>query len=176
MSMKVIEHIEVTNPAGEASITFSLIPQTYTDLYLVASLRKDQPAGDAYAAINLNGSSSGFNFRALYGSGSGSGNTFTGNPSTYFGEANYTAATSGVFASLSAYFSNYTSSNYKTYSVDSVTENNATTAYQNINAGIWSNNAPISSITLTGLGNFIQYSAATLYGITAGSDGTTTVS
>jgi hypothetical protein len=60
-----------------------------------------------------------------------------------------------------------------------VTENNATNANQGISAGLWSNNAAISSIRLfyTGSSNDIATgSSATLYGILKGSSGGVTVS
>ena len=51
-----------------------------------------------------------------------------------------------------------------------VSENNATTAYATLNAGLWSNTAAINAIglTITSGQNFAQYSTATLYGILKG--------
>jgi hypothetical protein len=74
--------------------------------------------------------------------------------------------TASTFANNEVTIPNYTSSNFKSYSVDSVTENNATQAYAIFVAGLWSNTAAITSITL-GLSsaNFVQYSTAYLYGI-----------
>ena len=51
-------------------------------------------------------------------------------------------------------------------SADGVMENNATEAYQNLVAGLWSNTSAITSLTLAkSTGNFVQYSSASLYGI-----------
>jgi hypothetical protein len=64
------------------------------------------------------------------------------------------------------YIPNYASSNYKSFSIDSVTENNGTVAYQIMHAGVWSNTAAITSLTITAAGgNLAQYSTATLYGV-----------
>jgi hypothetical protein len=155
-----------------ASIEFTSIPQDGTDLVLMVSARKDQVAGNAYVGINLNGSSSGFSHRALFGNGA-SAASFANSPTTFLGEANFSTATANTFASLLAYFPNYTGSSNKSYSVDSVTETNATTSYQNINAGLWSNTSAITSLTLTGLGNYVSGSTASLYKITKGSGGAT---
>jgi len=71
-----------------------------------------------------------------------------------------------VFSNGSLYIPNYTSSNYKSASSDDVTENNATTAFQYLEAWLWSNTAAITSLTLQpNLGSFPQYSSASLYGI-----------
>jgi hypothetical protein len=150
---------------GAANIEFTSIPATFTDLVLFVSGRKDQTAGNAYVGININNSSSNFSHRALFGGGSGSPGSFANSPTTFLGEANFSTATADTFASLFAYFPNYTGSTNKSYSVDSVTETNATTSYQNLNAGLWSDTSAITSIKLTGLGNFVQHSTATLYGI-----------
>jgi hypothetical protein len=158
---------------AQASIEFTSIPQDGTDLLLLVSARKNQSAGNAYVGINLNGSSTGFSHRALFGDGS-TPSYFTNSPATFLGEANFTTATANTFASLAAYFPNYSGSTNKSYSVESVTETNATTSYQNINAGLWSNTAAITTLTLTGLGNFEIGSSASLYKITKGSDGIVT--
>jgi len=79
--------------------------------------------------------------------------------------------------SVGIYIPNYTSSNAKSASIDGVSENNATASYQTIDAFLWNDTSAITSITLTlSGGNFAQYSSASLYGVTAGNDGITTVS
>jgi hypothetical protein len=44
-------------------------------------------------------------------------------------------------------------------------ENNATLSLMNLAAGLWSNTSAITSIKITAVGTFEQYSTATLYGI-----------
>jgi len=54
----------------------------------------------------------------------------------------------------------------KSISADAVEENNGTTAFAGLSAALWSNTAAITSITLTPqTGSYVQYSTATLYGI-----------
>ena len=55
-------------------------------------------------------------------------------------------------------------------------ENNVTEGYQQIAAGLYNSTSAVSSIEIASGGSFVEYSSATLYGITAGSDGTTAVS
>jgi hypothetical protein len=151
---------------GAATITFSSIPATYTDLLLVASLRSDKPAfGFSNYSLSINGSTSTFTTRYLEGSGSAAtaGSTTTGGS----GNINGPTSTASTFSNTQFYFPNYTSSANKSYSLDHVTEANATTAWMDLIAGLWSTTSAITSLTLTE-GNssvFSQYSTATLYGI-----------
>ena len=151
---------------GAATMTFSSIPSTYTDLCLVASLRSDKPSyGFSNYSLSINGSTSTFTTRYIEGNGASatSGSTSTGAS----GNINGPASTASTFSNTQFYFPNYTSSANKSYSLDHVTEANATTAWMNLTAGLWSTTSAITSLTLTE-GNssvFAQYSTATLYGI-----------
>lgn len=154
---------------GSSSIAFSSIPSTYTDLCLVLSLRQDQTASNdgQIPAIQFNGSSSNFSSRTLRGTGSAASSfSATTNILTYGSDPS--DFTSNTFANTQVYIPNYTSSNNKSFSLDGVTENNATSAQAALQANLWSQTAAITSITLspfTGGGLFVQYSTAYLYGI-----------
>jgi len=155
---------------GAANIEFTSIPGTYTDLVVKLSARSNYASGN-WDNIGLrinNSSSSIYNSKLLYGDGSAPGSLSTTSGTLtnwlYATNANNTAST---FCNLEIYFPNYTSSNNKSFSIDHVTENNATVAVAGITAGLWSNSAAINQITLTPDAgpNFVQYSTATLYGI-----------
>jgi hypothetical protein len=61
--------------------------------------------------------------------------------------------------------------------VDTVSENNATAAFQRIIAGLNNSTAAITSINFfPSSGNFVAGSTISLYGITKGSDGIVTTS
>lgn len=79
------------------------------------------------------------------------------------GVVNPSSATASTFSSFEIYIPNYAGSTNKSFSVDSVTENNATTAYTNLIAGIWNTTSAINSITISNA--LAQYSTFTLYGI-----------
>jgi hypothetical protein len=73
--------------------------------------------------------------------------------------------TANTFGSGDFYIPNYTSANYKSVSYDVTEENNATQSYSQLGAGLWSNTAAITSITLTAVPTFAQYSTFYLYGV-----------
>jgi hypothetical protein len=151
---------------GVASITFSSIPSTYTDLCIKYSIRDTFAGNVLNVGISFNGSSSGYSERLLYGNGStaASGNA-SGNDLT-FQYATGGTTTSSTFASGEIYVPNYAGSTNKSVSVDSVTENNATAVLTALNAALWSNTAAINQVTLLSKGTlFAQHSTAYLYGI-----------
>jgi len=158
----LIEHKKLDTAA--ASITFSNIPQVFTDLVLLLSTRHDRSVGNfSETAIAFNGSSSNRTTRYLGGTGSGldSGTATNG----FFGPSNGSLETANTFSNLSVYMPNYKSSSPKSFSADGVAENNATFAVQYITAGLWNDSSPITSIAITSGFNFQPNTTATLYGI-----------
>lgn len=149
---------------GTANFTFSSIPSTYTDLHLKFSIRNVDNLDFGY--IEFNGSSANFSSRRLQADAvnpPSSGSTATNQIVAIYNPSGYTANT---FASAEIYIPNYAESTNKSFSVDSVLENNATGTQMILVAGLWSNTAAINSILIKPYsGNFAQYSTATLYGI-----------
>ena len=174
MSMTVIEHIEVGS-GGQTEVEFTSIPQTYTDLYLLCSARTDSAYLDDGITVKPNSATTGYSTRFLAGSGSSAS---SGTRTNFDLSLAPSTATANTFSSTAIYFPNYTSSEYKSMSSDSVIENNATATGMRLYAALWSDTAAITSLLLESLlgTNILEYSTFTLYGITAGSDGTTTVS
>ena len=147
---------------GAATIDFNSIPSTYTDLLLVHSTRAAL-AGQYGINISFNGSSSGFTGRYLQGNGSAAS---SGTSTQFIGISPGTGYTANTFGNGSVYIPNYAGSTNKSFSADDVIENNATTAYADLIAGLWSNTAAITSISITpATTSFLQYSTAYLYGI-----------
>ena len=175
MTMQVIEHIELASAAS--SITFSSIPGDYNDLYLVLSLRDTGDIGTAFFYVQFNSATTGYSSRLLWGSGSSVSSTSNTSSTSLRGRITPTDGTANSFGNSAVTIPNYASSNYKSVSIDSVQEENSTESWQTLTSGLWSDTSAISSIQIyAGSTNLEQYSSATLYGITAGSDGTTTVS
>jgi hypothetical protein len=153
---------------GTSTITFSSIPQTYTDLKIVCSARFASAVNVGTLEIYFNGNDAIGTSKVVYGETSGTG-SFT----RAYVQAGYSPAgnaTSSVFGTSEVYIPNYTGSTNKSVGSNTVTENNATgyqSGVQAAVAGLWSSTAAITSATIRSVdaGNFVQYTTATLYGI-----------
>jgi hypothetical protein len=147
---------------GAASMDFTSIPATYTDLLISTSLRINAAGG--YINISFNSNTTGYTNRYIQGNGSTA--TSSNNAGRFADIPDYSSDTASTFSNGQIYIPNYTSSNNKSYSSDVIEENNATQAYMYLIAGLWSNTSAITSIGLSpSSGNFVQYSTAYLYGI-----------
>lgn len=149
---------------GAASMVFSSIPATFTDLCVKFSARNTSTGQYAFYRFN-NDATSVYSARILTGDGTSVtsiSNTFSGN----IANISTSTDTANTFGNGEIHIPNYTSSNLKSSSVDAVNENNATLAYANFTANLWSNTAAINRIDLLPTaGTFAQHSTATLYGI-----------
>ena len=155
---------------GVASVTFSSIPATYTDLVVKGSVRSALGGDNEDLAFQFNNdTATNYSYRRLLGFGSG---VLSDKGTTVdimaAGLINASTTTASTFASLDIYIPNYTSSNRKLSSADVVSETtNATTAYASLTADLWTGTAAITSIKIFGanLANLVQYSTFYLYGI-----------
>jgi hypothetical protein len=156
---------------GAASIEFTSIPQTYTDLKLVTSLRDAVAGVRPEIRITFNSSSTGYSgriVRAFDNTNVGS----TTSSTSYFDAWRVPGSlnTASLFSNDEIYIPNYTSANNKSFGSDNISESalpTGTTNYLSLSAGRWANSAAITSIKfVTDSGsNIVQYSSATLYGI-----------
>ena len=155
--------------SSQASVTFSAIPSTYTDLVLRISARNDSANVSNNLICRFNGDSgANYSYTQVYGNGataaSASGSA-TG-PLIYQGTNGGTSTTS-TFSSVEIYVPSYTATQKKPFSADSAHETNATTAYRSANALLWQTTSAITQIDLSIFGgsNFVSGSSFYLYGI-----------
>jgi hypothetical protein len=164
VTYKLIETVTVGS-GGAASIDFTSIPATYTDLKLVFAIRTDR-AGATVDAIGLkmNGVATNQTMRILFGSGSSAGSQ---TDTTINTAVVASTATASVFGNGEFYLPNYSGSTNKSVSAESVNENNATTNFMYLVAGLWSQTTAINQLTLYSINSATiqQYSSASLYGI-----------
>jgi hypothetical protein len=165
MANTFVQIATYTATGSVATIDFSSIPSTYTDLVLKLSARSSASAINDYCYVQFN--NAGYNSSVRFLQGSGSGASSSSESTGYIGIVDGNTATSSTFSSNEIYIPNYAGSTNKSFSVDGAMENNATTSFMHLVAGLWSNTAAINRITLKldASNNFLQYSTATLYGI-----------
>ena len=148
---------------GTASVTFSSIAATYTDLLVKLSLRSDRTADTDSVNMTVNGSAISMTWLYLLGNNSVASSATA---QRFYTDSDYNTAS--TFGNAEVYIPNYASANYKSFSVDTVSENNATSGAQTeLLAQLWSNTSAITSITFAPQfgSNWKQYSTFYLYGI-----------
>ena len=169
-------YTQTVGSGGVASVTFNNIPQTFTDLKVVLSIRAARTS-QTWDAIGLglnNDTSSVYSSRLLFGSPSNVvGSNFNNNTNTlsFLSYASTVSATASTFGNGEIYIPNYTSANFKQILGDSSAETNGAADFiMAISAGLYRSTSAITSLNLYGVsgGNLSQYSTISLYGITKG--------
>lgn len=165
--MKYISEVSVGS-GGSSAIAFSSIPQTYTDLRLVLSLRSNRTSAGDYGLVSFNSATANSALQ-LWNSGNAFYDTTTTNTVMVTPDS---SSVSGAFSNVEIYVTNYTSSTAKLARVDAVAEDTIAGA-QGVSMGmlLWSSGSAatggITSISIAPrFGSlWLQYSYATLYGI-----------
>jgi len=161
---------QTVGSGGASSVTFSSIPQTYTDLKLTFSIRGTQSSDlQDNSLITLSGSTS-YSSKLLFGQGSGSpSSASTSTTSLNLSEYHPSGgATGSTFGNGELYIPNYANTSYnKSISSDFVIENNGTATFMGLSAGLSSYTGAVTSITFTPVSgdSYAQYSTFYLYGI-----------
>ena len=152
---------------GAANVEFTSIPSTYTDLLVKISVRTNVASTFWGWRMIFNSSTSNYTGKTL--SGNGSSVSSSNQTSPWAGSINANNSTASTFSNIEVYIPNYASSNYKSYSIDGVTEANATTAEMHLDAGLWSDTSAITTIKFDATGaspsDLVQFTNIYLYGI-----------
>jgi hypothetical protein len=150
---------------GAASIDFTSIPSTYTDLCLMLSTRVTRTGTNWSGLVIKLNSTSYASARFLYGTGSAASSS----TADYYngGASNTSASTASVFSNNTIYLPNYAGNSNKTISTDSVTEQNGTAALATMAASVINLTSAITSISLSdeNANTILQFSTAYLFGI-----------
>lgn len=157
--------------SSAASVTFSAIPSTYTDLVLRISSRSDFAQVDGFFRIQFNGSAgTAYSDTFIYGTGTTTGSSRAANQARIpdlIGQV-YANATANTFSNCEIYIPSYTAAQNKPIGHFGVPETNAA-AFDNgvgATAGLWRSTAAITSINLSpASGNFVSNSSFYLYGV-----------
>lgn len=148
-----------------ASVTFSAIPSTYTDLVVRTSARSTFT--DTSVTVAFDSPSAVFSGTTLQGSGSAAiSGRFTANGQGIAGSIDISTQTASTFASSEMYIPNYRSTVNKPFAEFGVQENNATASDITSVANLYSSALPITTMTFyAGGGSFVAGSSFYLYGI-----------
>jgi hypothetical protein len=158
--------------SSAASVTFSAIPSTYTDLVLRISAR-DTNTGAIIAntSFTFNGSSGSlYSITKLIGDGSAASSSRRSNITSdeFYYPGSNAGMSANTFGSVEIYIPSYTASQNKPFSTFGVTENNSATAGDteiDAWANLYRDTAAISSIAINAYVTFSAGSSFYLYGI-----------
>ena len=155
-----IETVEVASPVS--SVTFSNIPQGYTDLIIEMSGRSTSGIDQN---LEFNGSTANLSAKYLLGSGTSLSTGTTGS-TIPLASNNQSSFTANTFGNLRIYIPDYKSSNHKSISADGTTENLAAESYIIMVSGQWANTGAITSIKLVPQSSsYAANTTITLYGV-----------
>ena len=169
MSIETMTKLATTTlGSNTVGVTFSNIPQGYTDLVVRISVRTNGTT-TPYLYARFNGSSTDYSNRRIVSDGSAISSSAPSDTYIICGFSNTTDQTANTFSSVNLYIPNYSGNNFKSVSSEAAAENNATAARQTLFASLWSNSSAINSISFTddGSNSFVTHSTFTLYGVKA---------
>jgi hypothetical protein len=160
----------VLTSSGASSVTFSSIPQTFTDLVVRVSYRGNNAAEwEGFLSLRPN-SASGTSNTYLTGTGSAAQSlrstqfySILDSSGTY--SANSNGSTANTFTSIEWYIPNYTATTTKQISGFATSEYNSSTTYMSISANYLSSTSAITSLLLRDLNGMYTGSSFYLYGI-----------
>lgn len=146
--------------SSASSITFSSIPNTYTDLRLVIV----NLASSVDESLTFNGDTgTNYSVTALAGSGASASSNNLTSSSKIVSDLIGAAGSSPHMATFDIF--SYAGSTNKSVLVSAAMDSNGT-GYVELTIGLWRSTAAITSLTLTsGGGNFATGTIATLFGI-----------
>jgi len=153
---------------GVTSFEFTSIPQTYTDLRIVHSMRLKSGNANVYNAFNYNNNtSSNLGYIRWYQAGGSAMQTGVNSTDFQPAAATLTSTTIPVVTIVDIF--GYSDTSIKKTSIYTVNQNTGASGWYITHPCSYGSNTAITSIQITDAfaGGFAQYSTATLYGIKA---------
>jgi hypothetical protein len=153
-----------TNTLGSntATVTFSSIPSTYTDLVVILNVKSTDSGTDVDVTGTFNGDTgSNYSWTRIYGDGSTAGAQRAGSQ-TSLRIGNQSGTGSSAFSPMILNILNYSNT---TANKSMIIRPNNPARIVDLYVNCWRNTSAISSISFTG--NFLSGSSFTLYGIKA---------
>jgi hypothetical protein len=151
----------------QASIEFTSIPASYTDLMLLLHTKSNAGSSSGNDFLTFNNSTSTFSGRRIEATNAGGTGAVTSNTVTNWSGFNQAASSAGnAFSNTKIYICGYKTSQNKPYFVFTTQDVNVSTTYMGYSSSLWSTASAITTIKLTpDSGSYIQNSTVSLYGI-----------
>lgn len=147
---------------GSATIDFTNIPNTYTDLYIRMSARGTQSQNYQAVFVYFD---SGTTAVTRYIAGD-STTASSGASSAFFGDFAGATAQASQFGIGILYLPSYAETRAKSYFSNTNVPNNANPAWQELWAGYYSGTSATANLTLVATPSvFVEHSSASLYGV-----------
>lgn len=174
--MKTFISKATVGSAGQSIIELTNIPSNYDDLEIIISARTTR--SQVMSGIAMQANNADVSGRWMYGvDTTATANSSATSATVGAGAATGTSANSGFFGSSRVIITQYASSAAKSSLCISSVPNKASTSYRFVVGGKTATTSPITSLKfIPEAGDFVEHSTVAIYGITHGSDGTTTVS
>ena len=151
-----------TLSSAAASITFSSIPGTYTDLVISTTILDNASSDDFFLRLNSD-TASNYSLTRLYGDGTSATSGRSTSQTSIIVNATGTSTTIPHFYLINIF--SYAGTTNKTVLIDGIEDENGI-GYVLRKVGLYRNTAAITSASLTMVsGNFKTGTTATLYGI-----------
>ena len=166
--MVLLAPAQTVGSGGSSSVTFSSIPQTYTDLYILCSARTNRTAYNTdRITAKINTVTTNMSYQEVQGGASFGTNAALDTTAFVVGHATTDANSNpvNIFSSSSCYISGYTTANYKIGLMESALMNTSTDGFMYITRSTWVNSAAITTLELVTTNPWYQYSKFYLYGI-----------
>ena len=161
-----------TLSSNATTVTFSAIPQTFTDLIVRATARQATAFNSISIGLKFNTGTTGlYSYTILAGEGTVAysiASTNTDEVNAWGATTSNSSASTNTFGSTEVYIPNYRASTNKQIGMFGVTENNAAATYTYIGAGgyLFRSTSAITQIEINQFGNnFVAGSSFFLYGI-----------
>ena len=159
-----------TLSSSAASVTFSAIPGTYTDLVLRMSMRNDNPSINIGVRFTINNLSTAiYSYTTLRGLGSSGTASSRETGFSFLADINGagSSATANTFSSNEIYIPNYAGSARKVASIYSTNESNDTAVFMTALAGLIDTTSAINRFDISNGSTFqfVSGSSFFLYGI-----------
>ena len=151
--------------SAAASVTFSSIPATYTDLVVRWSARKDNTNVLLRVRFNSDATTL-YSTTFIQGDAASPISAQADDENQWSSRVEISTDSADTFSSSEIYIPNYAGSQNKVGSQFDATENNSSTAYLRVAANLYRSTSAISSIVIDSTtGNLVADSSFFLYGI-----------